>query len=185
MFIKYSGPLGTFSYDPDVFKVDLVYDNDHDELDNLYCLRYVGKDTDLSHLKLPEGLVNARYMFDGSDVIIPPVLPEGITNGTCMFRGSMIERAPALPSSLRNADFMFEATPIYKAPLLPASLKSGIRMFADCPNLTRRASSKSSSVQNFFGMYDGCPHFQQKKESEDPFVREVEKFAEEEELPFL
>lgn len=73
----YKGPLGEFSFDPEMYQLEDGY------------LRYVGG-THYGCIKspIPEGIKICDYMFDGNyNISVGPVLPKSCTSANFMFRG--------------------------------------------------------------------------------------------------
>jgi hypothetical protein len=170
--------LGSFDYDDELFRIDLVEDDTYDSWDNLRCLRYIGENEDCSKLKLPHGLLNCRYMFENSPITKPPVIPEGVLNCEAMFRGSMITYGPNIPKTVTNCDHMFEASMIQKAPAILPTIKTGVGMFSYCKDLKRKAAYLGSgNFKEFDDMYSHSRHIVLKK---DELEKELE-----EDLPFL
>ena len=66
MLKYYKGPLGNFEYDDVEFRV-FTYG----------VIKYIGKETDGTKIKIPEGILDCSYMFETCNLITPPVIPAG------------------------------------------------------------------------------------------------------------
>ena len=68
----YEGVLGNFDYDAAQFKVT------REPRSNSEYLKYIGKENDGSRIVIPNGVVDAYRMFDGSSINSMPEIPLGI-----------------------------------------------------------------------------------------------------------
>ena len=91
---KYDGAIGTFTYDPEQFK---IYGGK-----NFAYLRYIGKETDGTKITIPEGITNCSRMFESSDIEIPPIIPDGVKICDRMFDLSKITEPPVFPDSVES-----------------------------------------------------------------------------------
>ena len=91
---KYDGVIGKFEYDPKECRLAGT-----EMLANLF---YVGKETDGSKIKIPEGIIDCSRMFEFSSITTPPVIPEGVKICDRMFDGSQIQEPPVFPDSVES-----------------------------------------------------------------------------------
>lgn len=144
MLIYYNGPLGAFQY------------NDTEFIEKSGTLRYIGKETDGSKIKIPEGIVVCNHMFTDCNIVTPPVIPETAKFCILMFDScAYLTEAPVIPQGVEDVDYIF-----YNCGLL--------RNFVLCPK----------SAQYYYGQYQGCSsilqeinnfviHFYEKKKSDN------------------
>ena len=76
----YEGVLGNFDYDAAQFKVT------REPRSNSEYLKYIGKENDGSRIVIPNGVVDAYRMFDGSSINSMPEIPASVKYGAKMFR---------------------------------------------------------------------------------------------------
>jgi len=128
MIKKYHGYLGNFQYDNREFKLVGGY--------NAQSLVYIGKETDGSKIKIPEGITSCNAMFYNCDITIPPVIPTGVVDCNFMFQHSRITEPPFIPYSVGSCDYMFEGCQhLMYAPLLPEAMINSRHMFSGCTSL--------------------------------------------------
>ena len=143
--MHYSGVLGMFDYDPKEFNLRLVCTEgktpDDPEFAEFPILAYVGKETDGSKIKIPEGLVDGSMMFaENKDLKSIPELPSSMKIGFAMFRNcenaTRMEN-PVLPDGFRDGQFMFsDCKNLRKGPnVIPSSMRDGTAMFLNCENI--------------------------------------------------
>lgn len=97
---SYDGAIGKFEYDPKEFK---LAGGKHYAM-----LLYVGKETDGSKIKIPEGIKDCSRMFEYTDITVPPVIPDGVEVVDRMFEGTFIKTRPVFPESVKSSDDVFK-----------------------------------------------------------------------------
>lgn len=170
---EYSGPLGTFSYDDEKFQLS----SDEE------FLHYIGKETDGSKIRVPEGLVDATNLFKGTNIVSAPRLPESVTKADYTFmecdalvepgvlpRGLKSARygysfclelpvTPDFPSELEDMTGMFDNCPkLREAKRLPPGLKAGDYCFSNCPAL-EGVMELPDGLERMDGMFLNCGSF--------------------------
>lgn len=117
MMKTYTGVLGTFEYDDELFEImlcseaEIIPYSDEDAEDGMYapCLMYIGSNTDCSQLEIPPGLLVCDYMFYDTPIELPPKIPMGVVSCVRMFAGcSNLEYRPSIPASVRDTTSMFK-----------------------------------------------------------------------------
>ena len=145
---KYDGVIGKFEYDPKEFRLAGT-----EMFANLF---YVGKETDGSKIKIPEGIIDCSRMFEFSSITTPPVIPEGVKICDRMFDGSQIQEPPVFPDSVEsisNAAFC-NCTSLTEINLGAGVMKLGTGVFAGCNDL-QGVSFSSASGNDYFVCDDG------------------------------
>ena len=126
MIQQYKGPLGKFQYDDTEF------------IEKSGNLHYIGTETDGSRIKIPKGIINCTFMFEGCNIVTPPTIPKGVTLCFGMFRNcKSLIKAPDIPEKTTNCCTMFYGCD---------SLITGTP-------LPRRMPRR---ILNCFYMYQGC-----------------------------
>lgn len=134
----YKGPLGVFDYDDTEFKLERFIEwNEDYEQEDVFCLRYIGKETDGSKIKIPEGIKFCTRMFMNSPIETPPVIPDGVIDCDGMFDGcEALKEPPVIPDSVINCNEMFRwCSSLKRAPKIPASVRYCKGMFMGCTSL--------------------------------------------------
>ena len=168
--VHYKGDIGEFDYDDTEFIIydkgaaearhNMIVYNDYDYSGITFKERlyYIGKETDGSKIKIPDGIFDCSEMFEGDYILKkPPVIPKGVVNCNNMFKGcKLLEKAPVIPESVENCKDMFWGCESLKeAPEIPKSVVNCISMFCDCKSL-EKASVIPESVENCGYMFYGC-----------------------------
>lgn len=166
--VTYSGALGDFQYDPTQFQLQVVQ-VDADEFGNpatsYPILKYIGSEVDGKYIKIPEGLKDASFMFEGNkDLESVPHLPSSLETAFGMFKDcEQLRNAGkiALPNKLQETQFMFancqnltigprivnakdatgmfaNCTNLLNTPVIAPGLKCADSMFAGCENLSKK-----------------------------------------------
>ncbi len=135
MSIKhYKGKLGEFDYDDSEFELD---SNDYHEY-----MRYIGKETDGSKIKIPEGIEDCESMFSHCESLVkPPVIPKGVKKCRGMFAFcTSLKKAPVIPDGVKECQIMFYCcTSLKKAPIIPKSVERYNRIFNRCSKNVQKA----------------------------------------------
>lgn len=142
--ISYEGILGKFSYDPRDFQLQVIQ-VEPDEFGNpatsYPVLKYVGSEVEGKNIKIPDGLEDASFMFDGNTELQSiPKMPSSLKIGFGMFKDcANLESGHAftLPSKMTDAQFMFSGcTKMVVGPtVIPGNVKDATGMFANCKSL--------------------------------------------------
>lgn len=99
----YEGVLGNFDYDAAQFKVT------REPRSNSEYLKYIGKENDGSRIVIPNGVVDAYRMFDGSSINSMPEIPASVKYGAKMFRKcTNLNKVDTFPENIVNWKDMFE-----------------------------------------------------------------------------
>ena len=99
----YEGVLGSFDYDAAQFKVT------REPRSNSEYLKYIGKENDGSKIVIPNGVVDAYRMFDGSSINSMPEIPASVKYGAKMFRKcTNLNKVDTFPENIVNWKDMFE-----------------------------------------------------------------------------
>lgn len=99
----YEGVLGNFDYDVAQFKVT------REPRSNSEYLKYIGKENDGSRIVIPNGVVDAYRMFDGSSINSMPEIPASVKYGAKMFRKcTNLNKVDTFPENIVNWKDMFE-----------------------------------------------------------------------------
>ena len=99
----YEGVLGNFDYDAAQFKVT------RESRSNSEYLKYIGKENDGSRIVIPNGVVDAYRMFDGSSINSMPEIPASVKYGAKMFRKcTNLNKVDTFPENIVNWKDMFE-----------------------------------------------------------------------------
>ena len=99
----YEGVLGNFDYDAAQFKVT------REPRSNSEYLKYIGKENDGSRIVIPNGVVDAYRMFDGSRINSMPEIPASVKYGAKMFRKcTNLNKVDTFPENIVNWKDMFE-----------------------------------------------------------------------------
>lgn len=99
----YEGVLGNFDYDVAQFKVT------RESRSNSEYLKYIGKENDGSRIVIPNGVVDAYRMFDGSSINSMPEIPASVKYGAKMFRKcTNLNKVDTFPENIVNWKDMFE-----------------------------------------------------------------------------
>lgn len=99
----YEGVLGNFDYDAAQFKVT------REPRSNSEYLKYIGKENDGSRIVIPNGVVDAYRMFDGSSINSMPEIPASVKYGAKMFRKcTNLNKVDTFPENIINWKDMFE-----------------------------------------------------------------------------
>ena len=99
----YEGVLGNFDYDAAQFKVT------REPRSNSEYVKYIGKENDGSRIVIPNGVVDAYRMFDGSSINSMPEIPASVKYGAKMFRKcTNLNKVDTFPENIVNWKDMFE-----------------------------------------------------------------------------
>ena len=127
---KYDGAIGSFTYDPGMFK--LIGGK------QLARLVYTGKETDGSKITIPEGVKDCSRMFQNTKIVTPPVIPEGVMNCESMFEHCLnLEKPPVIPEGVVNCDRMFAGSMIQEKAVFPDSVQTARNAFKSCPMIPK------------------------------------------------
>lgn len=93
--------IGVFDYDDTEFELNIVpFDG---IIPGRTILHYIGKETDGSKIKIPEGITSIARMFVGSNLKTPPLIPNSVTNMYGAFaRCESLEEAPVIPHGVED-----------------------------------------------------------------------------------
>lgn len=126
----YSGRLGEFDYDTSEWEIR----NRPAGRGVVDILRYRGRLTDGREIKIPEGVVDLSYAFEGSRLQIPPVIPMSVRVMQYTFQNCRsLGYGVSIPNGVTRTGFMYQ----------------------NCCNL-RSGSDMPDSVTDASYMYDGC-----------------------------
>lgn len=144
MLKHYSGSLGDFDYKDTDFC--MVY------YDSACHLHYTGTETDGSKIKIPEGIIDCKYMFANSNIITPPVIPDSVKSCRSMFEGChRLVTPPVIPERVEDCLNMFyDCYSLIYAPSVPVTAIDCDRMFVKCHSL----QNYSLPPRHMFWMYD-------------------------------
>ena len=99
----YEGVVGNVDYDAAQFKVT------REPRSNSEYLKYIGKENDGSRIVIPNGVVDAYRMFDGSSINSMPEIPASVKYGAKMFRKcTNLNKVDTFPENIVNWKDMFE-----------------------------------------------------------------------------
>lgn len=147
---KYDGSLGRFEYDDTEFQVT--------DSGGATYLHYVGRETDGSKIRVPEGIVDANRMFMGTGITSAPRLPEGVVRADYAYMecGALVDPG-VLPSTLESAKWGYcFCMELPVTPDFPAGLKDMEGMFDNCPKL-REAKRLPPGLENGNYCFANCP----------------------------
>lgn len=188
----YSGPLGTFTYDPSQFQmrnvvIENVDDNGNAYDDKMWFLKYVGDKTDGSDIEIPKGIKSCNFMFveplfrdDLTHTLKSmPEIPDGVESAVCMFANceDMTTARGVLPSSLKNMSGMFTNCSSCKVfpNRIPANVESADYAFSDCremvdPPVFERDDEKG--VKSVRGVFANCAKLRNKPDFPEKTVKD-------------
>lgn len=152
--VNYVGPLGRFSYQTDEFEVMQKYSASGIVTE---CLRYKGLLTDGSKIRIPDGVVDASYMFEGKPLVTPPKIPDSVLNTSHMFQKCVsLVRGAVLPLNVKNTGFMYAGCrSLERVPGIPDKTTETSYMFDGCTSL-QMPPIVPGSVKRANGMFRGC-----------------------------
>lgn len=160
--IHYEGVLGSFDYDPNLFRLGYWEAEVEGNMIRVPCLHYVGDGA-------VENLAGYSYngFLDGAKIEIP----EGLKIADYMFAETGIKSMPELPESLESAHGMFMNctnlekgcsdskvdTGVYQGSLsMPPNLKDTSWMFAGCVNMKDYVGDMGQDLVDARYMYSEC-----------------------------
>lgn len=166
--VHYDGVLGTFSYDPREFQLQ-VMDVKEDEFGNpatsFPVLKYIGEEMDGSKIQIPEGLQDASFMFEGNQNLKSlPKLPSSVESAFCMCKdcSNLTQAATFMfPRKLKEAQFMFANCGKLETGPAVVNVKDATGMFANCPELLTTPKI-ALGLEYADCMFENCEHLNKK-----------------------
>lgn len=135
MIKEYEGKLGKFKYD------DTEFELIEEEIKSVcgacgirHTLKYIGKETDGSKIKIPEGITNCTDMFcECHSLMTAPVIPKGVIDCSYMFdRCWNLEKAPEIPDGVKYCSGMFWDSGVTEPSEIPDSVIDVDQMYDGC-----------------------------------------------------
>ena len=114
--------------------------------------------TDLSHFKIPSGVLFVECIFDRcSSLTTAPTIPNGVIGMNDAFSGcTSLTTVPTIPDSVTDMTGTFSGcTSLTDAPTISSSVTTMDRTFYGCTSLTT-APTIPSSVTNMQDTFNGC-----------------------------
>lgn len=167
-WVRYKGPLGTFSFDPEQFVVVKRRDGAGREVETL---RYIGFERDGRLIQIPDGIVDMSYMFEHKSLMYPPAIPKSVKRAMCAFAGCIsLAVAPVLPDGMENISMMLMGCRALTIGMhLPGSVTDAAFLYENCLNLSQ-PGTLSEGLLNATGMYRGCRALLSKPEIPDSVI---------------
>jgi len=150
MLKYYQGPLGDFEYNDTEFRV-FTYG----------VIKYIGKETDGTKIKIPAGITDCSFMFENCCKLqTVPVIPEGVRICNGMFVNcSSLQQAPEIPVTVKQCNFIFSECGFFYTPLLPQNTAGSFQgVFDSCCNLLNYVLIPYDKFDTMHRcQYAGCP----------------------------
>ena len=168
--------LGVFDYDDTQFQMRTLRTANGDK----QCLKYIGAERDGNNITIPDGIEDIKFMFDGSNIVIPPKIPSSVKSmnfafrscrdlkdipeipygvyqarGTFMGCKALTTTEHKLPKSIKYASEMFAKSSIEEINL-PEYLSDANDMFAGCRKLRCVTGKIGKDIANANGMFQHC-----------------------------
>lgn len=135
--------------------VSFEYDDEQFESRNNGQLRYIGKETDGSRIRVPNGIVDGTAMFEDTGIQSAPTLPDSIKIMSNMYRGCADMKDPGqIPEGVTDIDGAYSYTGIRETPHIPDSVESANFAFDHCRNL-EHCENFSNNMKNAVCMFAG------------------------------
>jgi hypothetical protein len=144
---NYNGPLGVFTYNDKEFELIEVYHGG-----KYYdCLKYIGKETDGSKIKIPKGIIKCDYMFLQTNIESSPLIPRTVKSCMGMFLNcKSLKNVSSIPKTVENCNYMYKNCINLLLPpkRIPASVKYCNSMFAGCLQLQKQLPIPKTAIDH-------------------------------------
>lgn len=149
----YFGRLGDFDYDTGDFEIwSRTAGNGYVDM-----IRYRGRETDGTKIKIPEGVVDLSYCFEGCRLVIPPVIPLSVRIMQYTFQNcASLSKGVSIPDGVTRTGFMYQnCRNLVTGSDMPDSIVDASYMYDGCTSLIN-PGRVSANLQNGSGLFRNC-----------------------------
>ena len=149
----YSGRLGEFDYDTGEFEIwSRPAGNTYIDV-----FRYRGRETDGSKIKIPDGVVDLSYCFEGCRIVTPPAIPVSVRIMQYTFQNCVaLTSGASLPDGVLRIGFMYQnCRNLVTGSDMPDSVVDASYVYDGCVALVN-PGRVSMGLENGSGMFRNC-----------------------------